>query len=354
MLLVWGVQGELLEQEILAQPVQTQPLVRRHRLKLLEVNKEITVLPVSAALGAQAQAVILTVAPEAMVQIPLEAAEAAREVHLDAVDRWCWRRTSGGGGGGGAGGGTVGTAGGANDGGLGGNNHISSGGGAGGTRTGPTSTRPVAGANGGGGGGGYANSISWSNGAVDNIGSDWDYTHGAGGGGGGAGGYGGGGMFGNGGAGGLYGGGGAGGGSGGGSLGGNGGGGANGIIVISYTPSVAGARGTANVRGASITAAASVSTKPAPAAGMSYSLVAEYDLSGQSVNVFTTGAFTPPRQNDLLALCIGFSGTAADADATVTCLMFQASILPNASNMRMPVPMVLPYGPLMLGHTTSR
>jgi hypothetical protein len=138
---------------------------------------------------------------------------------------------SSGGGGGGNGGGSAGTQPPIGVvGGNGGNNFGGTGGGAGGASTGSDGT---AGTNGGGGGGGSAGTISGTGGA-GGTGTEWDATHGSGGGGGGAG-------FGNtsggvGGAAANYGGGG--GGSGGtfGSLA-NGGVGAQGIIIITYTPS---------------------------------------------------------------------------------------------------------------------
>jgi hypothetical protein len=126
-----------------------------------------------------------------------------------------------GGGGGGGGGGTAGGNATASVGGTGGNNHSGTGGGAGGTGSGTGNGGN--GTNGGGGGGGNGVGSS-SAGGTGGAGTDWDASHGSGGGGGGAGT---GGAPGNGG---LYGGGGGGANVGAGS-------GAQGIIVITYTPS---------------------------------------------------------------------------------------------------------------------
>ena len=141
---------------------------------------------------------------------------------------------AGGGGGGGGGGGSAG----ADDGdtrfgAAGGNNYLSTGGGAGGDGILRNPANGADGTAGGGGGGGGSNNDSNPGnpyGGAGGAGTDWDSVHGAGGGGGGGGEY----QGYNGGNGGLYGGGGAGGSY---YISGVGGNGAQGIIVITYTPS---------------------------------------------------------------------------------------------------------------------
>jgi hypothetical protein len=157
---------------------------------------------------------------------------------------------TGGTGGGGAGGGGSGTngangteaTGGQTAGTAGGNNAAGSGSGGGGA----TLTNGTPGSNGGGGGGGggnlFSNNSAAGNGGLGGAGTDWG-SYGAGGGGGGGGGNsgdGGTGASGAGGAGGGYGGGGGGGGADAHSVAnsGFGGAGAQGIIVITYTPTV--------------------------------------------------------------------------------------------------------------------
>lgn len=131
---------------------------------------------------------------------------------------------SGGGGGGGGGGANGGAGNGTTTSGAGGNNYLGAGGGAGGT----ASVAGATGTAGGGGGGGWTAAFLPGDGG---FGTDWDSTHGSGGGGGGAGRA----VAGNAahaGAGGLYGG----GGGGTDSSSANFSPGANGIIVITYTP----------------------------------------------------------------------------------------------------------------------
>jgi hypothetical protein len=184
----------------------------------------------------------------------------------------------GGAGGGGNGGGSVGGTTSSVTGGTGGNNSSATGGGSGGG-AGLAGSAGTAGG-GGGGGGGQSAGISGVGGA-GGAGIEWDSTHGSGGGGGGGGT---GPSPSAGGNGGLYGGGGGGGAQW--TTNGLGGNAANGIIVITYTPSTAPAETSASINsaGTSLTINFSTGSPPIlPASG-----VTGFSLSGTSAAITAT------------------------------------------------------------------